>query len=359
MLECFPEPQVADPTPLRPGESRVAWLSRSTWDRARELRRFYNENLASLPSGIATRLCHELKKDRSEAKHFELVVGRFLQVLGARALEYEAPGSEGRRVDWLAQFDDGSVSVEVTVPVVNAVVGETVKGTQRAIDMVVRAAPPSWHVLVAAVPNFRANEPMQRFRSSLPNVFSSIPPGVHGARVTVHREYGNGSLEVELFGASDGGPARYAGGPAVGYVDDTSTVVQRAVAGKRLQARGAVKPVLAAIYTGGIGTYEIDKFDIALFGRTVVQMGAGRRWLEPSGLFRPGDKDPTFAGALVFANLGMRGGPDPILYRHPRYAGDLPAPLMQLRQRDARENDVGDVPAARDGTLMKLGWPRG
>src|SRR6266540_46077 len=101
---CFAEPNTHDPTPARADESRLAWLARSTWSRAVATRAFYNSNLAALPPEIAQHLCTELRRDRSEAKYFELVVGRFLQILGAERLDYEVPGSEGRRVDWTAQF---------------------------------------------------------------------------------------------------------------------------------------------------------------------------------------------------------------------------------------------------------------
>jgi hypothetical protein len=97
-----------------------------------------------------------------------------------------------------------------------------------------------------------------------------------------------------------------------------------AVAGKRRQARGVVKPVLAALYTGGFGDFEVDKFDIALFGRTVVHQGRSDITVEPSGVFGRGAGEPTFSGALAFAKLGWRGGPDPILYVHPRFTGRLP-----------------------------------
>lgn len=102
---CFPEPTTDDPTVGRERETRGAFLRRSTWERARDMRRFYNENLAALPPEAAAKLCRALHRDRTEATHFELVVGRLLQILGAE-VEYEAPGKQGRKVDWLAHFQE-------------------------------------------------------------------------------------------------------------------------------------------------------------------------------------------------------------------------------------------------------------
>src|SRR5687768_3788168 len=110
--ECFPEPLDPDPTPERSRESTSAFLRRSTWQGAVEMRSFYNRNLSELPVVARERLCRDLHKDRTLSKHFELVVGRFLQVLGATSIEYEAQDTSGRSVDWLAEFDDGRVSVE-------------------------------------------------------------------------------------------------------------------------------------------------------------------------------------------------------------------------------------------------------
>jgi hypothetical protein len=145
----------------------------------------------------------------------------------------------------------------------------------------------------------------------------------------------------------------------VGYIDDTSEVVHRAVAGKRRQARGSPQPVLAAIYTAGFGGLEIEKFDIALFGRSVAHMGSSRVTLDPSGVFGRGSGAPTFAGALAFADLGWGGGPDPVLYLHPRYTGHLPAPLLRLRRRSLTPDGIVDAPADSRALLPELRWPTG
>ena len=359
--ECFPEPSVDDPTPGRNGESRAAWLRRSTWDRAAETREFYNRNLAALPVDIAKRLCRELHADRTLAKHFELVVGRFLQLLGA-SVEYEVEGVEGRRVDWLGRFDDGTVSVEATLPIANGVVGDTVRASQRIVDLAVRLAPPGWYVMIHRVPQFGPNESLRPLRARLRERYAAVPSPVPDARWTIEEDLDlHGIFGIDLVARPEpSAPAIWGAGPAVGFGDDTSTVVTRAINGKRDQVRGAVRPVLIALCTDGFGSYEVDKFDVALLGHTVWQQWNGDTRFEPDGAFRPTPvgKEPTFAGALVFASLGMRGGPDPILYLHPRYRGVLPAALATLRRRYAGEREVAESPPARDGILDGLGWPR-
>jgi phenylpyruvate tautomerase PptA (4-oxalocrotonate tautomerase family) len=354
---CFPEPEVDDPTPGAAGEPTWRFLARSTWTRAVELRRFYNENLATLSPAIAARLCRGLRRGPSQASHFELVVGRFLQALGAEQLEYEPVGSEGRHVDWLARFPDGHVSVEATAPAVNSVVGEELKASEPAIAIVLEEVPPGWWILAGRVP-WLGNQRRQWFRKRVRQLFADLPPAQHGATLDMEETFEDGRLDLTLFGQEDpSAPSRWGGGPAVGYFDDTSTVVHRAIEGKRAQARGAEKPVLAALYTGGFGSNEVEKFDIALFGRSVSDLSGEIIGFHATGVFGSGEGEPTFAGALAFGGLGWRGGPDPIVYVHPRFTGSFPAAVASLRRRELTDRGIVETPAERDGLLQSLGWP--
>lgn len=354
---CFPEPSVEDPTPGRPGEPRWAWLERSTWVRARETRKFYNENLARLPPLVRDQLCRGLRRDASEATHFELVVGRFLQELGAELL-YEHPSVDGRRVDWLATFPDGRISVEATAPLVNAVIAAESKSAQGAVDMIAREAPNGWNIWAIQVPRFGPTERKRRFRDSLRAVLKDVPLGREGERISLEWAFEDHPVRLMLFGLDEPQrPSEVGAGPAVGYFDNASEVIRQAVAGKRFQVRGAAKPVLAAIYTAGFGSYELEKFDIGLFGRTIEHLPSGEISFDPSGVFGGGDGEPTFAGALAFANLGMRGGDDPVLYVHPRYTGQLPTALSSLRRRELTPVGIRETPAKNIGALERLGWP--
>ena len=356
---CFPDPDADDPTDGVEGESRGSWLGRSTSSSATQFRAFYNRMLAALPLPIAERLCRELHVDRGLAKHFELVVGRFLQVLGATQLEYEIEGSEGSRVDWRAHFDDGDISVEATQPLVNAVVGETTKARRSAEAMAIREAPPGWLVWVRHVPAIGPNESLQPLKRLLQDRYRSVPPAIPGGQFTIEEQIAGERLQITLIGSREPmAPARWGGGGAVAFRDDTSEVVANAIEGKRRQARGAARPVLVALCTNGWGVPEVEQFDSALLGH-VIRSESGALRFDPVGAFRPvpAGKDPTFAGALIFANLGMLGGPDPILYLHPRFRGTLPAAITGLRQRYATADGVQEVDGIRTGLLATLGWP--
>lgn len=71
----------ADDTYLRRGEPITDWLKRATVPRAKECRRFLNENLSSLPRGHQ-RVLYRALHDRWHSAFFELIVARTLQVLG-------------------------------------------------------------------------------------------------------------------------------------------------------------------------------------------------------------------------------------------------------------------------------------
>jgi hypothetical protein len=161
MSVCFSEPTTPDPTPARRGERTGDWLARSTWVRAVECRAFYNVNLAALPADASAALCARLRRERSQSAHFELVVGRFLQILGAIDVRYEVPGAEGRTIDWMARFSDGVVSVEATAPAVSAVVGEKTKTAVPVMDALLEVVPVGWHPIVVSA---RRLAPAERLR---------------------------------------------------------------------------------------------------------------------------------------------------------------------------------------------------
>ena len=77
----FPEPSRADDSYANRGELVTEWLKRSTLPRAREVRRFLNENLAKVPQDhqlVLYRATHE----RWDSAFSELIVASILQLLG-------------------------------------------------------------------------------------------------------------------------------------------------------------------------------------------------------------------------------------------------------------------------------------
>lgn len=106
----FPEPDERDDTWGRDEEQPVDWLMRSTLPRATSLRDALNENLSRFPSKHAASLAKKLRADW-KSYYFELLVGRWLQEIGAE-IECEPLGSNGTRIDYRARWLDGAVCVE-------------------------------------------------------------------------------------------------------------------------------------------------------------------------------------------------------------------------------------------------------
>jgi hypothetical protein len=147
----FPEPSRIDDTYAWRGEDTTDWLGRSTVPRARECRRFLNENFSKLPGEYQTVLHHALH-NRWPSAFFELIVARTLQVLGAD-IEVEPESEAGTRIDFLAHFPDSTVSVEAVAPVFDADAGETAKRRSSLLDIVESLAPPSWRIMVVELPD--------------------------------------------------------------------------------------------------------------------------------------------------------------------------------------------------------------
>src|SRR5215208_7365311 len=118
----FPEPSRADDTYANRGELLTDWLKRSTAPRAKEIRRFLNENLAKIPQDhqlVLYRALHE----RWHSAFPELIVARTLQLLGG-TIEAEPESEAGTRIDFQACFAAGEVGVEVVSPVFDPDAGD-------------------------------------------------------------------------------------------------------------------------------------------------------------------------------------------------------------------------------------------
>jgi hypothetical protein len=78
----FPEPDPPDLTRPRWGEKVLDWYARSSRPEAGEVRKFLNRTLPHFPPNIARGYIGKLRSDW-RSHYFELIVGRYLQVLGA------------------------------------------------------------------------------------------------------------------------------------------------------------------------------------------------------------------------------------------------------------------------------------
>jgi hypothetical protein len=108
----FPEPTDDDAAWGNDDEQPVEWLRRSSLPRAKSIRKALNENLRHFEPKVARGLAKKLRTDW-KSNYFELIVGRWLQEIGARRIDYEPLGSNGSRIDYCAEFEDAEVCVEV------------------------------------------------------------------------------------------------------------------------------------------------------------------------------------------------------------------------------------------------------
>jgi hypothetical protein len=361
--EWFPEPTRADDTYLRRGEPITDWLKRSTILRARECRRFMNDNLSTLPNGHQ-RVLYQALHNRWHSAFFELIVARTLQVLGAE-IEVE-PGSEaGTRIDFLARFSEHTVSVEAVAPVFNADVGETAARRGPLLEIVESLVPAGWRVMVVELPDLGPNDSKRQFKMTVEQLLQTEPPESWSEPKDLIAELPDGEVHLRLLPKRDqGAPERpsVVTEPALSAFDNSEQRIRRAIKRKRRQGRNVATPAILAVHATGISS-EFEDFDLALYGREVAVVDAetyqivGTRF-QDDGVFNRGGKKPTFAAVLAFVNVNFPGGPDPVLYLHPRFRGDLPEALMSIERRsyNAHAKTVVVGPSRKTGFFKQLGF---
>lgn len=340
----FPEPSLADPTWAKPGEDLIGWLGRSTLPKAAWFRAFLNGNLEELPPSAARKLAHEMRSGRFEPAHFEMIGGRALQILGA-TLSHE-PEIAGRRPDWDAAFTDGTVIAECTYPHYNEDEARERRDLAPLAHLVEDLAPEDWSVHIHRLPRIGPSESRRELKSYLRREFARIPPAspleperqIEGLLST-----GWVLLELRPRRISH---TKVVSGPSTGCYDDTWVKIRKAVADKRSQVRAATTPRILAIHGGVWG--GLENFDDALFG---VTPGRPDDAGDPAFVLRRATA-PTFAAVLGFPGLELTYGGEPVLYVHPRFAGELPAALLELRQRRLVAGAIQDKPVRRTEPVM-------
>ena len=357
----FPEPTEIDDTPAYRGESTTDWLARSTSPRAREARRFLNENLSAFPESGRDAMYRALHV-RERSALFELIVARTLQVLGAE-IEVEPRSPSGTRVDFLSRFEDGTVAVEAVSPVFNADAGETVKRRTPLLDIIESMAPTGCRAWVLSLPRLGPDDSRKAFKAAVRRLFDLPPPKSGEEPVEVSEDLPEGELRLLVLPKRPG----EAGGRAVmveppfASWDNSEARIRRAVKRKRRQGRNLGAPSVSAVNATGLSS-TLEGFDFALYGREVATVDSRGRVLatrfEPDGEFNRGQGTPTWAAVLAYVNAGMWGSPDPVLYLHPRFRGELPGALMGL-ERKTYDPETGAMTSreGRDpGFLEELGF---
>ena len=357
---CFPEPTTEDPRWGGDDPDPMTWLVWSTLPQAQAIRRFLNASLAALPSDAAAGLCRRFRTDPWRPVLFEIVVGRFLQVLGA-SLEYEPAGANGRKVDWFATFPDGySVYVEATSPVTNAWMDDSARANAPLLAIIEAEAREGWSVWIHHLPPVGPQDSKAEFRRVIRVMMAELPDAAatdRDERLERAASVAQGPIRLGFT------PVRYdsaiVAGPASGGMEDSAFRLADAVHDKRPQGRAFPGRVVLAV---DVPHGDREDADVALLGRThqCVWPQGGRGPIE----FRPDgelarQKVAEFAAVLVFTHLGMLGGRDPKLYHHPKFTGELPAALSVLEQHRLASGGIIRTPATDERILDGLGFPLG
>ncbi len=333
----FPEPASPDETWQEWDESAVQWLTRSTQPRARAIREFLNVNLGHFLPKDAKGLAQRLNQDW-QSFFFELIVGRYLQVLGA-GVEYEPRGSNGTHVDYRATFPDGIVvSVECVSKRFNQGAQQTIERNGKQARMLADVGPIGWIIEFRRFPEANSADEFQPYVESAKQFYSTLPePTADGRHLEFSWEGVSGQMELEAIPFPTGTMPNHLG-PAVTFMDDSIVRLKNALidSHKRRQATGAVPPVFLAVDCPFNGP-DTEDFDQALFGQTVDHRDIDSRLslgitFNPNGLLVT-DKAIPFAGVLAFVRLSMAGAADPVLYLNPYQRWKLPTALASHETR--------------------------
>lgn len=337
----FPEPSIEDNTPCQSAEHTLNWLGRSTSAKACECRRFMNEHLSYLTKDDQNRFLNRLG-DKWESAFFELLVIRICQELGAVVVA-EPVTPAGKKPDMLARFSKTSVYLEATVPEINADANNKAVVRRPLVDYIESKAPKGWWVGISRLPNIGPNDSQQEFKRVVAKMLDVQPPKADDDNQILTEQVSNGLIRLYLTPChhGDGGLGL---GPSITAVDNTKQRIIHAVNSKRKQVRSANAPVLLAIQAAF--TSDLEDFDQVLFGSFCDRYDENIEFIEtvfePNGSFNQGEGNPTLAGILAFLTVGFSDVSTPVLYRHPRFTGELPAELLQLEQHiyDRETNQV-------------------
>jgi hypothetical protein len=336
-IDYFPEPATPDESTQGWDETSVQWLVRSTQPTARAVREFLNRSLACFAPKHARSLAKKLHAD-FQSHFFEVVVGRYLQVLGAE-IEPEPLGTNDTRIDFRATFADGVVaSVECVSKRFNAKALQTIERHEKMARVLDDAGPTNWAIEFRRLPDSRSQDEFRLYVEKAQEFYSTLPePAAGGQRFQFVFDGDQGRIELEAIPFPKRTKPNHVG-PAVAFRDNSIERLKYALKDpqKRKQARGAVPPVFLAIDCPFNGP-DAEDFDQALFGQTVdhrdfhsgTSLGIT---FNPNGLLVT-DKGIPFAGVLAFLKLSMLAAADPVLYLNPYQRRKLPAALASHQTR--------------------------
>ena len=328
------EPVKADDTYAYDGESTLNWLQRSTHQLAKDSRYFLNHNLGKIPNHHRKLLVQQLKHNWQSAL-FELILARYLQELGAN-LDYEKPINGGKRPDFLANFNDGTVIIEATSPVIDSDLKITEKNNQPLIQYIEKTKPYGWLILLLRLPEIGPADSKKEFKKKIDSIFNQVRSTSEN-EISITETISTGKIALQCI-RTNKKYKRIGGGPILTSWDDTENRIRHSIDKKREQVRDSTIPVILAINATGLSS-SIEDFNHALFGRSIdvidfKSLDPQYTYYKEDGLFtKKKSADPTFAGILACFNYGLAGGEAPILYHNPNYLGEFPKGFSQLEQR--------------------------
>lgn len=337
MRELFPDPPVPDETWPQWGETTVAWLRRSTLPNAQAMRDFLNRTLTHFPPKHASSVAKKLNHDW-HSSFFELVVGRYLQTLGADVV-HEPVGTNATRVDYRATFPSAPpISVECVSKRFNQAARLTIELHANMRELLDEIGPVGWVIIMVHLPEAKSPDDFRPYVDQARQFYATLPePTTESPQQDFVWSGPVGRMELQVKPFPRGTRPNHLG-PAVAYFDNSIPRLRSALidSHKRRQALGAIPPVFLAIDSPVSGP-DAEQFDQALFGQTAdhwdmrTQRSVGTSF-DPTGLFVT-DRAIPFAGVLAFLRLSPTGGTDPVLYLNPYQRWRLPAEIAGLETR--------------------------
>lgn len=313
--------------------------------------------MAKLPPEAQVGICRGINSRQFHQANLELITGRTLQELGTIALEYEPLQSSGRRPDFLATFPDAQLFVDATHPEWNAVLERRHRADKRLIDVIEAVIPPGWSFSANRLPQVGLSGPIGPFRRAVIAAFGALPKPNGPTRFSIASADPNQPFHLDLWAPRRSAERAWLAGPGNAEFIAPDLQIRDALKKKRGQLRSLPHPAVVAL--GGALGASLDDYEIALFGRSFERVDlSGRvveRGFERTGLFaRPGRAMPTIAGVLAYVGMDVTAGADPILFRHPRFVGNLPQALLQLEVRTLEPEGPRVEPAAIHGIFDRL-----
>jgi hypothetical protein len=355
----LPEPDPPDLTRPRWGERPLDWYARSSLPESREVRKFLNRTLNHFPAKDARGYIGKLRQDW-RSFYFELIVGRYLQVLGADIVP-NAKGNNGTDVDFRATWPDGVIaSIECVSKKYNQEAQAEIDRNADMATMLDEVGPHAWAISFRKLPKATSVAEFQPYLDKAAEFYATLPTAVDdGDHIPFEWTGEHGLMRLKAIPFPRGTKPNHMGAVTT-WMDNSILRLKDALidSHKRKQARGAYPPVLLAIDCPFNGP-DAEDFDRALFGSSVDHRGFGLHEsvgvsFNPEGMLVT-DKDIPFAGVIAFLGMRWTEAADPVLYLNPYRRWKLPEALAAHETR-VWTSRIDVTPAKRASVINTLGF---